>query len=335
MKDIAEDLGVSLMTVSNVLRNRGRIGAELRERILKRARELNYTPDLTARGLATGHTRLIGMVVPDLMHPFFAAIAKTLSMKLRSEGYGLVISSADEDLQLEREEVAALLARRVDALVLATSFPTKKGEVFRMLAKAGTPFVLLDRPIDGLQAPFVGSDNVQIGRVATSHLIQRGYTRIAHIGVAAFTTGKERLRGYRAVLEEAGQKVRNAYISMIHSSDEHGEEAGFAAMSQLLELRTPPDAVFCFNDIIAAGALKAILDQGFTVPKDIAVIGASNLSGFSFWSNMQLSISSVDQDVPLIAETTAQTILNLLNGGSTKPPKQVLLPVKLIARSST
>lgn len=335
MKDIADDLGVSIMTVSNVLRNRGRIGAEMRERIMKRAKELNYTPDLTARGLATGRTCLIGMIVPDLMHPFFAAIAKELSRSLRCKGYGLVISSSDEDMQLEYEETEILLARRVDAIILASSFATKDGEVFRKLEEAGTPFVLLDRQIAGLRAPFVGSDNVEIGKVATAHLIERGYSRIAHIGIPNLATGRDRLQGFKSVLQKHRRALRPEYIATVESTDERGEECGFEAMKGLLALRKAPDAVFCFNDIIAAGALKAASESGRSIPADLAIIGVSNLSGLSFWNSLHVSISSIDQNVLAIAEKTAQTVLNLLSESRTKAPENIFLPVTLIARDST
>ena len=133
LRDIANDLNISVVTVSKVLRNQGHISDAMRERVLQRAKELNYRPDLTARSLATGRTYLIGMIVPDLMHPFFAAIAKALARNLRQKGYSLVISSSDEDPVLELQEIETLLARRIDALVLASSESTKSSNISRCL----------------------------------------------------------------------------------------------------------------------------------------------------------------------------------------------------------
>ena len=116
MKDIARDLGVSVVTISKVLRNHPDAGEETRERVLARVKELDYRPNVAERGLVTGRTYLIGLVVPDLLHPFFAEIAKSLSDVLRKSGYCLIVSSSDEDSVLEEQEINQLLARRLDAL---------------------------------------------------------------------------------------------------------------------------------------------------------------------------------------------------------------------------
>src|SRR5664279_1558069 len=121
MKDIARDLGVSVVTVSKVLRHHQDIGEETRKRVLERIKELNYTPNLTARGLVTGKTYLVGLIVPDLLHPFFAQIAKSLSAALLKKGYCLTISTSDEDPALEEREISRLLGRRLDALIIASS----------------------------------------------------------------------------------------------------------------------------------------------------------------------------------------------------------------------
>src|SRR5581483_9347426 len=120
MKDIARDLGVSVITISKVLRNHPDVGDQTRERVLARVKELDYRPNLAARSLATGRTYLIGLVVPDLLHPFFAEIAKALSEVLRESGYYLIVSSSDEDSELEEKEIDQLLARRLDTLIIAS-----------------------------------------------------------------------------------------------------------------------------------------------------------------------------------------------------------------------
>jgi LacI family transcriptional regulator len=120
MKDIARDLGVSVITISKVLRNHPDVGDETRERVLARVKELDYRPNLAARSLVTGRTYLVGLVVPDLLHPFFAEIAKSLSDVLRGSGYYLIVSSSEEDPELEEEEINQLLARRLDILIIAS-----------------------------------------------------------------------------------------------------------------------------------------------------------------------------------------------------------------------
>jgi LacI family transcriptional regulator len=334
MKDIAAEFGVSIVTVSAALRNRGRISPAIRARIIERARELNYTPDLTARGLATGRTGLIGMIVPDLMHPFFAAIAKYMSRDLREKSYSLVISSSEDDPELELEEIEAFLARRVDALVVATSQSSKNSRGFRRLTEGGVPYVLLDRPVNGLAAPFVGSDNEAIGKSVTEYLIDRGYGAIAFIGARGLGMGSGRLRGYKAALKSRGQAVKGELVELVDSADERGEECGYAAMQRLIKRSQRPRAVFCLNDILALGALKAALDAGLVVPRDMAIVGVSNLADLSLWHSFQVPISSVDQNVKEIANRAAEVVIQLLDTQAQPVPKRSLVPFKLVERSS-
>jgi LacI family transcriptional regulator len=335
MRDIAADLGVSVVTVSKVLRNQGRISSEMRERVLRHAKQLNYRPDLTARSLATGRTYLIGMIVPDLMHPFFAAIAKALARNLRQRGYSLVISSSDEDPLLELQEIEALLARRIDALVLASSQRAKSNSISRCLKEARVPHLLLDRPLRGLNSHFVGSDDEAIGRLATEHLIERGYTKIAHIGIPNLSPGSGRLAGYKATLKRHGHRIQAKRIVAVDSGDERGEECGYVAMQRLLTLKPRPDAVFCYNDVIASGAQRAVLEAGLAIPKEMALIGVSNLAGLSFWNSLQVSLSTVDQDVPGLAAEATQQLLKMQESRTEAVPKRTFIPLKLIVREST
>jgi len=142
MKDIARDLGVSVVTVSKVLRNHSDIGEQTRQRVLKRIKDLNYQPNFAARALVTGRTYTVGLVVPDLVHPFFAQVAKGLSSALRKRGYSLILTSSEEDPELEAQEIVRLLARRLDAMVIASAQRTV--ESFRRIEEQKTPYVLVD-----------------------------------------------------------------------------------------------------------------------------------------------------------------------------------------------
>jgi LacI family transcriptional regulator len=335
MRDIAADLNVSVVTVSKVLRNQGRISSAMRQRVLERARELNYRPDMTARSLATGKTYLIGMIVPDLMHPFFAAIAKTLARNLRQKGYSLVISSSDEDSALELLEIETLLARRIDALVLASSERSTSNSIAQCLQEAQAPYLLLDRPVRGLKAPLVCSDNKVIGIMATEHLVERGYRRIAHIGVPHLSPGAGRLSGYRAVLNRHGLTFQANRVVTVDSPDERGEECGSEAMNQLLTQRPLPDAVFCFNDVIASGAERAIFDAGLSIPGDVALIGVSNLAGLSFWNSLQVPLTTIDQNVPLLAAEVTRQILEMQGSQGKFPVRRTFVPPQLVVRAST
>ncbi len=330
MKDIARDLGVSVVTVSKVLRNHDDISEATRKRVLDRVRELNYRPNLAARGLVTGHTYLVGLVVPDLLHPFFAEVAKALSKALLKKGYYLIISSSEEDAELEAREIDQLLGRRLDALVIATSMTTPA--TFERLERQGPPLVLLDRSFAGLATNFVGVDDQLAGAMATEHLVAMGCKRIAHLRGPDHSPGVGRLEGYRATLAKHGMKVLPGYVSATRASDVASRENGSAAMRELLALKPRPDGVFCFNDPTAMGAIDAILEAGLRVPQDIAVVGCGNLH---YNDSLRVPLSSIDQNTQQIGERAAKLTLALLEAKVPPKKKSILVEPTLVVRASS
>src|SRR6202021_533482 len=195
LKDIARDLGVSVVTVSKVLRGNTDIGEETRRRVLKRMKELNYQPNMMARGLASGRSYTIGLVVPDLVHPFFAEFAKSLSGVLRSSNRALILASSEEDAEVERQEIRTLLSRGVDVLLIASCQENPRN--FYEMGDGRTPYLLFDRNFPHLAAHFVGTDDVKVGELATTHLIEIGRKRIAHIGGKNSSPSFDRWGGHR------------------------------------------------------------------------------------------------------------------------------------------
>ena len=330
MKDIAKDLGVSVITVSKVLRNHPDVGDETRERVLARVKELDYRPNLAARSLVTGRTYLVGLVVPDLLHPFFAEIAKSLSGALRKNGYYLIVSSSEEDPDLEEQEINQLLERRLDILIIASCRSTV--DLFFRFERQKVPYVLIDRVLPGLSTNFVGVDDEAVGMVATKHLIDIGCKRIAHIRGPETSPGSRRVEGYKRALKQAGMKVVEDYIISEPKGDVETRQRGAEAMRQLLALKARPDGVFCFNDPLAMGAMNYALDQGLHIPEDIAVIGCGNLH---YDDALSVPLSSVDQHSWRIGQEAARIALAILS--SKVPPKNeiVILQPELSIRRST
>lgn len=330
MKDIARDLGVSVITISKVLRNHPDVGDETRERVLARVKELDYRPNLAARSLVTGRTYLIGLVVPDLLHPFFAEIAKSLSEALRASGYYLIVSSSDEDPDLEEQEINQLLARRLDTLIIASCRSTV--DLFFRIEKQRTPYVLIDRALPGLGANFVGVDDEAVGLIATKHLVDVGCKRIAHIRGPETSPGIRRLEGYKRALIEGGLKVVDHYIIQEPKGDVETRERGAEAMRQLLSVKPIPDGVFCFNDPMAMGAMNYALDQGVRIPDDLAIIGCGNLH---YDDALSVPLSSINQHSRRIGREAARITLGILNSKVSPRPESVVLQPELIARRST
>jgi LacI family transcriptional regulator len=330
MKDIARDLGVSIITVSKVIRNHEDIGDETRKRVLQRIKELNYTPNLAARTLVTGRTYLVGLVVPDLLHTFFAQIAKSLSGALLKKGYCLTISTSDENPELEERTVNRLLARRLDALVIASACTT--ATMFERIQKQGPPLVLIDRRFPDLDANYVGADDEVVGTFATEHLIEVGCKRIAHLRGPETSPGIGRLNGYLKTLAKFKMKSLPGYVSAQGMADVHSRESGQDQMKQLLSLTPRPDGVFAFNDPMAIGAIHAILDAGLRVPEDVAVIGAGNLH---YDTELRVPLSSIDQQTELIGERTASLTLSLLESKARPRNKTVIIQPQLVIRASS
>ena len=331
LKDIAQDLGLSTVTISKVLRDHSDISEETRKRVLKRMEELHYQPNFAARALITGRTYTIGLVVPDLLHPFFAQVAKAISSVISKQGYSLMITSSEEDPQLERQEIEQLLARRVDAVVIASAQWTV--ESFRRIEAMHIPYVLIDRYFVGLAANFVGVDDEQVGFIATQHMIEQGCQRIAHIRGPETSTAQGRVEGYRRALGAHNlSPLPEHLISIGTSGDDRGEPGGYEAAKRLLACDPRPDGIFCFNDPIALGAMRAILDAGLRIPEDIAVAGCGNISYSDF---LRVPLTSVDQDSYAIGLRAAEMALSLVGSDEIVRPQKVLTDVQLMVRAST
>src|SRR5271157_5409771 len=302
MMDIARDVKVSVVTVSKVLRNQGRISEATRQRVLRRAKELHYQMNWVARSLVTRRTYTIGLLLPEFAHPFFAEIARAVARTVRPHGYHVVISSFEENPELEASEAESLLARQVDGLIIASSQPPRHLAMFRKVQERSTPYVLIDRPISGLRACFVGVDNRAIGKLATEHLIERGCCRIAHLRGPEVGIAAERLAGYRQALVRHGFRPDPHYVV----SGGHRDDTGYEGMRKLLDLKPFPDGVFCYNDPVAIGAMRAILEVEFSLPEDIRVVGAGNIQ---YSDRVAVPLSTIDQGTCTMGERAAELLI--------------------------
>lgn len=326
MKDIAQDVGVSVITVSKVLRNHPDISQETRERVRKRMKELNYQPNLAARALVTGKTYSVGFVVPDLMHPFFAEMAKGMSDTLRGHSYGLLIASSQESIENETQAIEQMLARHVDAVLIASMQTSPDG--FSRITEREVPYILIDRQFHGHRANFIGVDDEMAGFLATRHLREIGCRRIAHIRGPEVSTTEGRLAGYLRAIEVAP--------SVVVRDDKHADAAdarGYEAMRELLSTDPRPDGVFCFNDPTAMGAMYAIVEAGLRIPEDIAVVGCGNLNYAPF---LRVPLTSIDQSSFAMGRRAAELALRMIDSRKNhQPPESILLEPKLIQRAST
>jgi LacI family transcriptional regulator len=331
MKDIARDLGVSVGAVSKALRNDPDIGQATKDRVLKRMKELNYRPNLMARALVTGRSSIVALVVPDLMSTFFSEIAIYMSMELRKQGYSMLISWTEEDPEIQANEIEHLLSIGIDAMVIATSGNDTKS--FRRLKERNVPYLLLDREVAGLKAPYVGGDDVLFGRMATEHLIAEGCKRIGHISGPPMSPGFGRLEGYKRALKSASIRINEDYIVSPAEPGPRTFHHGFESAQRLLAVKPRVDGIFCFNDPLAIGAMEAVLAAGLRIPQDIAIIGCGN---HPLGATLRNPVSSIDQNTKEIGEKAATQVLCILqNNSKSTPDRMTLVKPRLLVRASS
>lgn len=331
LKDIAEELGVSIVTVSKALRDRPDVAKETKARILERVKYLNYRPNLAARSLVTGRSSLVGLVVPDLIHPFFSEIAKALAAALRKKHYFLLVSSSESDPTLERDEIEHMLAHHLDCFVIASC--QKDAGHLKKIGQAGVPLILLDRAFPGFAPNFVGVNDYRIGELATEHLIAQGCKRIAHLRGPATHVGNRRYQGYRDTMAKHGLTIPDTYvIESGDAADSDGETRGRKAMDSVLALKPRPDALFCFNDTVAIGAMDRAFEIGLRIPHHMAVIGSGN---FHYSSKLRVPLSSIDQKAAEIGDKTAKMIALLLEKSASPRSRSTVLEPALVVRASS
>lgn len=328
LKDIAEELNVSVNTVSRALRGETDISKEMRQRISRVAERLHYQPNLMARSLVTGQSAIFGLVVPDLLNPFFAELAKSVGAALRENAHDLILASSDGDPLIEQAEIRAMLARSVDALLIA-SCQRKQQSLYQIYGER-TPIVLIDRPLPWLRASFIGGDDVYGGKLATEHLIELGRKRIAYIGSPDLRP-VDRFHGFRHALRSHNIEIRENLILPLPAASSPDDEIGYELMQTIFKRRLKPDGVFCHNDLMAIGAMRATLEAGFAVPDDIAFVGFDNVHYSKY---LHIPLTSIDQRSAEIGATAAQLALELAARGI-QEPRTILLEPKLVIRQST
>jgi LacI family transcriptional regulator len=275
MSDVAHQAGVSLMTVSRVINNKGDVSSETRQRILEIIANLGYRPSAIARSLATKETCTIGLVIPDVTNPFFADITRGVEHLAYSEGYHVFLCNTEEDPLRELTVIQSLEEKRVDGLILCSSRleEEKLADVLTNLPAV----VLINRRLNQTGEDTVDSvslDDEQGGWLATQHLIQRGHQRIGLLaGPVASYSGVGRRKGYLAALQEAGISHEVGWLSNCQPSVEGGYEATYAMLAKYPQI----SALFCFNDLVAVGALQACEELERRIPEEFAIVGHDDI----------------------------------------------------------
>jgi LacI family transcriptional regulator len=327
LADIARELGVSKMTVSRAINNHPEISPETRARILETAQRMNYRPNQHARALTTNRSYLFGIVVPDLMHSYFAEICRGVEAVARPAGYQNLICSTDEDAANEIGEVEALLPR-TDGLIVASSLPPAEAKFYRRAIKEGAKIVLIDRRLEGLRCPVVMPDDVLVGLLGTEHLIKLGHRRIGHLRGTVASTAAGRFEGYKQAL--ANHRIPFK-VSLVRECG-FTERDGYEAMSAWIKEGTVPPAIFAANDPAAIGAMRAASDAGLRVPDDVALVGGGNIH---YGDMLRVPLTTVAWSTSEMGQAAAHLLIEMIEGKEKKSKNpQIIVEPELVVRES-
>lgn len=332
LRDVAERAGVSIRTVSNAVNGYAPVSDEVRARVEAAVAELGYKPNLMARNFKRGRTGLITLVVPELDVPYFSELARAVITKARAHGYTVVVDQTDGEPDRERELVMrdSAAAAMFDGVILSPLALTHAD-----LARRGAdqPLVLLGERIAESAYDHVAIDNVAAARTATEHLLDLGRRRIAAVGDQPWESGETaqlRTRGFRDAHEARGLAVEE---SLIVTTRRFHLASGAEAMAALLaHPQGPPDAVFCYNDLVALGAIRTLLTNGVRIPEDIAVVGFDDIEGGRYNTP---TLTTISPDKTAIAQLAVDRLIARLDKEDETAPAEFWAPYELVVREST
>ncbi len=315
IKDIAKKIGISVTSVSLVLNDKpNNISIKTKKLIKDTAKELNYIPNNIAVSLATKKTKMLALILPDIENMFFSTLAKKIEDLCRENGYVLLITNTNDDFSADKELIKKIVARGVDGLFLIMSNESylNQQEMSEVLKTIKTPYVLLDRTLDGHE--FIGFENQKGGYIATEFLIEKGHKKIACIANERVYNGKLRLEGYKKALLDNGIPVKDEYIF----SGNYKFESGYEVAEKIFS--TDVTAVFSSNDLMSIGFIKYAYEQGKTIPTDISIVSYDNtLSNY-----VQVPLTSVDPNQTLLCKEAFNALMNKIENKDLSIQKNIV-----------
>jgi LacI family transcriptional regulator len=326
IKEVALRAGVSTATVSHVINNTRYVSDAVKQRVQETMEEMGYRPNVLARSLRQGKTKTLGLILPDSANPFYAELGHALENAAFIRNYNVILCNTGSSIDREHLYLDLLLDKQVDGIILDTE-EKDPCEIKNRLPN-DYPIVLVDRDFSENIFDTVLTDNTLGGYLATHYLIELGHTRIACVtGPLSLLGAAHRLQGYQKALAEFG-------IPVVPGLIDYGDFAagsGHQAAQRLLKLPEPPTAVFVGNDMMAIGFLRSAIEMRFRIPEDISIVGFDNLELCVY---LHPTLTTFAQPKTEIGDKTIRLLLNRIKNPKL-PPREILIPPKLIIREST
>ncbi|MFT7232021.1 MAG: LacI family transcriptional regulator [Cyclobacteriaceae bacterium] len=327
---MALELNISISTVSRAIANNPVVKPETRLAVQKLAEKYNYTPNLTALSLRSNKTRTIGIIIPQLVHEFFATVIRGIEDFAYANGYSVIICSSHNSYEREVIDSKTLINGRVDGLLACITKDTSNFDHFKEFVTRKIPLVFFDCICDEIDSPRVIIDDCDAGYKATKHLVDQGCKRIAYLGSSpSLITNKERLNGYKKALAESNLPFKNDWI--LHTAGGDDFEEG-QALSENLINKKEIDGLFASTDMLGISAMKKIKQAGLKIPEDVAVIGFSNWVISSIYEPAMSTISQPGYEMGFKA---AELLIEQVNNKGQKFNKTHILNTEVVAREST
>ncbi len=322
--DIAQRAEVSIATVSKVMNGNGRISTRTRTKVVRIMHELGYEPSMVASALTGKQTFTLGLLIPDLANPFFAEIARNIEDRAHEMGFSVIICSTDNKPERTQRNIRFFKQKRVDGVIIGTG-DVDAATITGLLKSM--PVVLIARDIPTLAVDAVRVDDFLGGRMAAAHLLESGHRCIAVVAEdELFVSSNERVRGYRAALEEAGVSYDPGLVVQVIPNPESAK----AAAAELLEARPDLTAIFTCNDLLATLVIQAARERGLSVPGDLSVIGFDNTLHASI---VYPALTTIAQPTEDMSRQVVDLLLGKINDPNVTTQKVIMLP-ELITRSS-
>jgi len=333
LKKIAETLGLSTATVSKALKDYDDISPKTKLKVKELANSLNYKPNSFAQSLRNQESKIIGLIIPEIVHHFFANIILGVIKTAEKNGYLVITLQSDESYKIEKKQIELLLYRNVDGILISLADNTVNYKHINEIRQSGIPVVLYDKISKSIDCHRVVIDDQKAAFNATKHLIDIGCNKIAHVrGALKPQTTIDRFIGYKNALKAHNIPFDN---SIVFETDHLTFEDGRLIADEIALNHRDIDGVFAFTDLLATGLLVGLKEHGFKIPEDISIIGFSN------WFLTKITtptLSTVDQPGFIMGEEAFKLLLEEINDikkGNKIKFKTIEIPTEVIVRNST